>query len=338
MAEPVGLILSTVGLISLFTTCIELIDYFELSKTYEYDYEMACLKLSLLKSRLDTWGQTLQSGVGGSCQGQELGHQWPIECTVIHRSLQGIADIFGSAELLKDKYCLLPRKSRNRTTILLRSPQTPTAEKKGQRRILGGIRGISFVRRSTTWAIRDKQKFDNLISDLEFFISNLEAVSSRVHLTRHFSSETMEQTNQPNSTGNSADTTNPRDSYFGGLANTSTRRINASLSPAMMAHKQDSQQPTTELPNFTANGPSTSSSHTEEGYTWTVERMEGRSRVFYGTVGGAMLAPAPARQIVAFRVGVTTGDARVMGGTMSEDNFDTFFNGTVREASSSRHN
>src|SRR5215470_1787679 len=60
MAEPVGLILSTVGLVSLFTTCIELIDYFELSKTYEYDYEMACLKLSLLKSRLDTWGQMLQ--------------------------------------------------------------------------------------------------------------------------------------------------------------------------------------------------------------------------------------------------------------------------------------
>jgi hypothetical protein len=93
---------------SLFTTCIELIEYFELSRSREYDYEMACVKVSLLKSRLDTWGETLQGG--GS---QELRHYYPHGNMVICRNLQGIADIFGSAEGLKSKYLLILRKSRN---------------------------------------------------------------------------------------------------------------------------------------------------------------------------------------------------------------------------------
>ena len=314
-----GLVLSTVALVTLFNTCIDLIDYFELTKSYEYDYEMACLKLSLLKCRLDTWGHTLQSGVSGNCQqGQELAHQWPLECTVIQRSLQGITQIFGSAELLKDKYCLLPHKWRNKVAILVRSSNAPSTQPKHRRQILGGIRGLSFVRRSTTWAIRDKQKFDNLISDLDFFISNLEAVSLRFH------SQTMEQSK-------SGDTINPRASYSGELANKSARRTNALPSQAMMTQKRDSQQPT-------VNGSPTSYSCTQEGYTWSVDRMEDRSCVFYGTVGGAMLAPAPDGQVVEFRVGVTTGDARVMGGAMSADNFDRFFNGAIQEASSARHN
>jgi hypothetical protein len=320
MAEPAGLALGVVALASLFTTCIDLIDYFELSKSYEYDYEMACLKLSLLKSRLDAWGQTLQPGVGDSCQlDEELGCH---ESTVIRRSLQGIADILGSAELLKHKYYLSPRKSRNRMAVVIRRGHVPSVERKSQRQILSRIPSIPLVRRSTTWAIRDKQKFDNLISDLEFFISNLEAVSSRVHAPCYVASDMSEETTQPKAIGDSKDT-----SSSGELANQSARRTNPLPSAAVMAQNQDSQQPAIALPNFSATGSSTSHLRTAEGYTWSVDKMEDRSGVFYGTVGGATLAPAPAGQTVVFRVGMTTDDARVMGGAMSAENFDTFFNG-----------
>ena len=325
MAEAAGLALGIVALASLFTTCVELIDYFELSKSYEYDYMTACLKLSLLKSRLHTWGHALQPGAD-SCQlDEELGHQRSLEKEVIRRSLQGIADILGSAEALKDKYGLSSRKS----AVVVSGCRDPPVDRKSQRFLLSRIRGMSSVRRTTTWAIRDKQKFDNLISDLEFFISNLEVFWPCEHTL-----DMIDEANQPKSAAKSRNTTNSQASSSAGLSNQSVRRMNPlpSTSPAMMLEKQDSQQSAVESPTAIAKSPYTSRSVTEQRYKWSIDKMEDRSGAFFGTVGGATLAPAPVGQVVAFRVGLTTGDARVMGGAMSSDSFNTFFNSTARQA------
>lgn len=313
MAEAVGLTLGGVALASLFSTCIELLDYFELSKTYEYDYGVACLKLSLLQSRLDSWGQTRQ--------------QWLVENMVIRRSLQGIAGILGNVELLKDKYCLLPRESRNKIALLVHNGQTPSFQPKARRQVLRYIRGIriTFVRRSTTWAIRDKQKFDILIDDLEFFISNLEAISSQSQSARRFSSVSHSEMDGPSN----QDTTNIAACSSGDLANYATCKADTLLPPARM-NQSDGQWPATEvrpLPN--------SQTHSQEGYTWSVEEMQDRSGAFFGTTSGAQLAPAPAGQIVTFRVGIAKDDSRVMGGAMGAENFNAFFNGVARETSSS---
>jgi len=329
MAEPAGLALGIVALASLFTTCVELVDYFQLSKSYEYDYTTACLKLSLLKSRLHTWGHALQQGAD-SCQlDEELGHQRSLEGTLIRASLHGIADIIGSAESLKDKYGLSSRKS----AVVHSGRIDPPISRKSQCFGLSRIR-MSSVRRTTTWVIRDKQKFDNLINDLEFFISNLEVIWPCEYTSPSLASGMIEEANKPKSAADSRNTTNSQASSSAGLSNQRIRRMNPlpSMSPAMMLERQRSQHQAMKTPTVAAKSPYTSRSVTEQGYKWLVDKMEDRSGAFFGTVGGATLAPAPVGQVVAFRIGLTTDDARVMGGAMSSDSFDAFFNSAARQA------
>jgi len=337
MAEAAGLALGTVAVASLFRTCLELIDYFELSKSYEYDYEMACLKLSLLQSRLDTCRQTLQSGASDCCQQNHSGNQWGLECTVIRRSLQGIADILGSADLLKDKYCLLPRKSRNKLAIVKSGQPNSFTEPKGKIPYLSCRAGVklSYVRRSTSWAIRDKPKFDILIADLDFFISNLEAVSSRAQLASNIPYSAMnEKDNSPQFTSNSS---NAGSTSSGVYANQSCPRGSSTPSQPLMVQRQDYHRSALQVPSSTASSLSTTSrSLSIEGHQFIIQRMEDRSAAFLGTVDDAKMPPAPAGQVVNYQVGVTKDDSRVMGGTMTSANFDVFFNGPLRESSSSR--
>ncbi|KAL9089944.1 MAG: hypothetical protein Q9165_005473 [Trypethelium subeluteriae] len=310
MAEPVGLALGAVALASLFSTCVELMEYFELSKSYKYDYELACLKLSLLKARLDTWGQTVDVN-NRSQEDTDLREQWSSEQDVVRKSLQGIAGIFGDAEQLKSKYTVLPRRWKIKAS-LYRSGSSRAIQDKPRRRLLGYGCNISLVRRSTSWAIRDKGKFDILINDLDFFISNLEAVSFRLHTTSIISPEMSSKGSE---------------SQAAGGANRGAHRTSSRASRPIMVERKDSHQSMAEVCSETSDSQSKSSSRAEEGYTWYVGRMEDRSAVFYGNVDGAKLEPAPQGQVVSYRVEVTKDNARVMGGAMSSTDFNSFFNG-----------
>jgi Prion-inhibition and propagation len=183
MAEVAGLAFGTVALASLFSACVELIEYFELGRSFEYDYDLACLKLSLLKVRLDTCGKTLSI----DDESQELRQNWSKEQDVIVRSLLGIKNILGNAELLKDKYRLVPHKPNPLSTLLAALAKSSTVadhSSSGSSRPLNSSRRLLLFRRSTIWAIRDRQKFDALLSDLEFFISNLEHVVSPLMMAK----------------------------------------------------------------------------------------------------------------------------------------------------------
>ncbi|TAQ86909.1 hypothetical protein B7494_g4754 [Chlorociboria aeruginascens] len=311
MAEAAGLALSGVAIASLFTTCIELMEYFELCKSYEYDYKMACLKLSLLKSRLDFCRLTTQSR-GNSCQrSEELWYQSTPANGVIRQSLQGIADILNNAELLKDKYCLRARQSRNRIALSKRQIPTPASHHDGEASILDRFRSVrvTFIRRSTTWAIRDKQKFDVLIDDLGFFVSNLEAVSSLSSSTRRPSSEMDKANARQNTTLPSSPPASP--------------------GAPIMAKTQEGQQLATEV--------TTSSKSTIElGHEFIVERVADRAAVAHGSLGEATLPASPDGQGIRYRVVEATDDARVAGGAFSDKVADHFFNGPARIYSDSR--
>ena len=187
MAEAaVGLAFGTIALASLFSTCIDLLEFFELKKGYEDDYDLNCLKLSLLKSRLDSWGRDLRIIEVGH-EASPLRDRWAQEQETVMRSLLGIKNLLGNADLLRDKYELLPNRPPAFMSLLTvrtkpRPSSDPKTETPASRKL--GPRQRSFLRLSTTWAIRDKQKFDGLLSDLEFFISNLEHVIGRLAMSK----------------------------------------------------------------------------------------------------------------------------------------------------------
>jgi hypothetical protein len=305
MAEPVGLALGAVALASLFSTCVELMDYFELSRTFEYDYDKACLKLSLLKFRLDTWGgETLPSPpvspaalhTPKSYRARERCYWPPREKLLVQSSLQGIARIFGSADVLKSKYDLLPRKSLGANAATTRwGEQAAHLSRVFRRRACSSTRRVALIKRSTTWAIRDKNKFDCLIIDLEFFITNLEAVSTRLRIVTL--SPPIDMSDQTNIKA----------------ANQAVLRTAPHSSSAAMCQDTNPQKHATK-----ACG-SVSYSHSEGGCEWSVDTAEGHAKVHQGSVDGEKLNPAPAGQVVSFRVRVAKDHAIVLGGAISSD-------------------
>lgn len=329
MAEAVGLALGTVALASLFTTCIECMEYFELSKNYEYDYNLACLKLSLLKSRLGTWGQTL-----GICVGCHAGYEekrlhlkWHREEAVIESSLQGIVDIFGNANILEDKYRLVPRKLRKVNHGPSRIGEGPAQESGKVKRYLLPIRirGIALIRRSTIWAIRDKQKFDILIDDLDFLISNLEAISARTEPdSRMATGNSPAQNRQAIETDTPPPT--PKESSLdhrkllempGAIVNVD------STTPARA--EPTAQEISQQLPIggrfISSTTPGTSHSYTQVGYSFNASVVTQSAQAFQGPLEGATFIPAPAGQNISFTAGLASGNARLQQGTMTTEQY-----------------
>ena len=179
MADVSGLILGTIALASLFKTCIELFDYFELGKNYAYDYQLACTKIALLKARLLTWGLLLRIEEPGE-EHSALRQHWGDEHEVIGRSLFGIKAIFENASILAEKYRLTARRPRPFKSII--HPRGKEQQSVEDDTILTKASATSwaFLGKRTVWAIHDKQKFEQFIQDLSFLIENLEKVTERL--------------------------------------------------------------------------------------------------------------------------------------------------------------
>ena len=160
-AEAAGLAMGVITIASLFTTCIELLDYFELGKNYLYDYELACAKVNLLHKRLSTWGcETRIKDLDDeySSFGELPKHD------AVKNSLLNLRAILSNTENLRKKYDLRPASQAK-------------SESKKQARSERWADWSLQLRRRTTWSIRDRAKFDRFIDDISFLIENLEKVN-----------------------------------------------------------------------------------------------------------------------------------------------------------------
>ncbi|KAM0715092.1 hypothetical protein Q7P37_009557 [Cladosporium fusiforme] len=166
MAEAAGLAVGAIALASLFTTCIELLDYFELGQRYEDDYDLACTKINLLQARLSTWGQVTQI--------QEPGREHPSlrdpsNRIAVSSSLITLRTILSNTDDLRKKYEFFQEKHGFAKRPC--RPQRPA------------FLSLS-LRRRTTWSIRDKGKFDRFIVDMNFLVENIEKVTECTTRTR----------------------------------------------------------------------------------------------------------------------------------------------------------
>jgi hypothetical protein len=160
-AEAAGLAMGVITIASLFTTCIELLDYFELGKNYLYDYELACAKVNLLHKRLSNWGCATRI--------QDLSDEYSsfselAKHDAVKNSLLKLSAILSNTEGLRKKYDLRP------------VSQAISGTKKQSRSERWADWSLQ-LRRRTTWSIRDRAKFDRFIDDISFLIDNLEKVN-----------------------------------------------------------------------------------------------------------------------------------------------------------------
>ena len=174
-----------IGIISLWKTCVEIFDVVDSGRKHGMDYEILRVKLEVERIRLVTWGDA----VGLS----KVEHDRPslharlnqdhIRDAVL-RLLGCIQHVFENAERLQDSYGL--------------RPLTPTPDHTNEeghqthsQLILGPIFKRSYktlrelakhrqhgtpLHKKTTWAIHNKKKFGEMVSEIKGFNDNLESL------------------------------------------------------------------------------------------------------------------------------------------------------------------
>jgi hypothetical protein len=173
--EAAGLAIGGLGLASLFQTCIDFINYFQVARNLVYDHELATTKIGLLEARLRRWGshmQVLHPGQEDGC----LRERWSEEGDIVARSLKGVAEILGNTSQLTEKYGFYKKRALTWHSLPLFTRRVVRKKEPVKHSIQ---HTISFCKQ-VSWAIRDKRKFDSFILELDFFVTNLEKVGRRL--------------------------------------------------------------------------------------------------------------------------------------------------------------
>jgi hypothetical protein len=185
MAEAAGLVIGAVSLAGLFTTCIDCMEYVSLGVNYAEDHEIALVKLLLLKARLIAWGEYVRAAHPGE-ELEALRRNWARESDVVGKSLVGIKRLFEKSDALQSAYGLERVDERGGAVAVAvasaaqASPGLVEIERAFESSVVARKAQTSFWKKAT-WAVHNKHKFDDLLSNLTFYIDNLEKLSDRLH-------------------------------------------------------------------------------------------------------------------------------------------------------------
>ena len=172
-----------VGLFSLFSTCVECFEYFEAARGFPVDYEQLLTKLELQKIRLLAWGDAV-GVLGTDSEDRALQVR---DIPVIEKTLRQIKSLLLDANDLRRKYGV----TESAVHTSEGSPVDQALQSNEVVQTSGLVRERSFLSvhsrfwtkykskprpkpiARTIWAIRDKTKFEDLITILKGFIDDL---------------------------------------------------------------------------------------------------------------------------------------------------------------------
>lgn len=224
MAEAAGLALGAVAFASLFSTCIECLDYLSQARTCSRDVRVAVTKLDLLQQRIKVWSKVIS--LRDSCEDNALLLDKTLEGGLMTEALNIMTGIIDTLRALCMKYhenrdrllslspfcdaacsrpCahghplnpVLASARSSHTSISLSSPCCDSTDSGSSRVDLkpltlkdksgphpsASISSLSKLRLKVSWALSDRQKFNGLISDLDFLVSNLERLSDTIPMS-----------------------------------------------------------------------------------------------------------------------------------------------------------
>jgi len=197
MAEPLGLAMSGVALAGLFSTCIEIVEYFEQGKNFAKDFQLALTKVSLMKRRLSQWGTTMSIDSPGA-EAKDFRDRWPAESGVIMESLMGIRDILVNTTHMCRRYRCSSKEQQDpaawlewkidggagcgRNILKATSPLSVTLYRN---------ESLETLRLKTLWVIKDKKRFQALITDFDFLLGNLEKIGERLQKEKTMANRTI---------------------------------------------------------------------------------------------------------------------------------------------------
>ncbi|KAL8672427.1 MAG: hypothetical protein Q9168_003105 [Polycauliona sp. 1 TL-2023] len=189
--EPVGISIGAVGLISLLSTCVECFEYIDAAKTCGRDLELLTTKFAIEKARLLIWGESV-----GLCfmnptaaNKVESTHVRPI----VEQILNCIHMLLEDTNALTARYGLKPTYGDVSSSSLAVTASPESAQSVGLplrlkasylqfvSRITQNHKNTSTTKK-TRWAVRDRNKFMNLVEDIRQLINGLEAITDSVDM------------------------------------------------------------------------------------------------------------------------------------------------------------
>lgn len=190
--EAFGLAISAMTLASLFVDCIECLELIEQAQTSEKGFATQMCKVNIIKRQFMVWGESI--GLLSPDEGRDdvldqiEGHQ------EIKDVLQQIIVMLKDADKLKMKYGV----EIDNTSQGKQLPHIEVTERKKnilKNPIIDFINRFTKNQRKhtiatrTRWAVRDSKKFQDLVADLDWFVSKLITVevSKNTHIRREIS-------------------------------------------------------------------------------------------------------------------------------------------------------
>lgn len=211
--EAAGLALGSVALAGLFSSCIDVLEYLDTGRHWTRDIHITFTKLGLIKQRLHQWGAAL--AITSVSDGQPLlpkateQEEW-----LISDSLWGIYDLLHATSQLCTKHgcgrdslphwlvqggsngvCWNDSQDSGVSLDSLDDVVKPGKRSPENRDAGSPSLGLKTLRLRVVWAVVDKGRFNTLIAELDFLVSNLERLSERASMpsSRASSSEPEER-------------------------------------------------------------------------------------------------------------------------------------------------
>lgn len=171
--DPLGTVL---GLVSMFSVCLEYFQYFKSVQSFSSDLELLILKLDIEHERMRAWGDA--NGILKTAgKRRNPGLDLPPTNDLIIRTLSSILSLFRDSKKLQELYGLqqMGGSYPEATNTKLLGTSGSRSSRKPYLRIsrATGSRNKTSVLLKTRWAIYDKAKFTVLISDIKYLIDKL---------------------------------------------------------------------------------------------------------------------------------------------------------------------
>lgn len=184
MGEVVGIAL---GSITLFSTLIDLVDFFQEARFFSEDVEIVFTKITVMKERLDQWTRMISVDSLGQETAKALDTRLPQE-----NDIQGC--LYRMRTILEHtvRTCYRYRRRQKPTTHAKQAlarlrqryapshPPSQAAEALPSELSQPRTHKPVPLRLKFLWVLADKKKLQKLMSDLDFLLNNLEKVTENL--------------------------------------------------------------------------------------------------------------------------------------------------------------
>ncbi|KAK0705675.1 hypothetical protein B0H67DRAFT_558231 [Lasiosphaeris hirsuta] len=181
MAEVAGLAFGAIGIVSLFSACVECFDVFVRARGFSDDFDLLCMQLSLQQIRLVCWGEALGliPNHDGKTVPKDGAFSHPRVVPAVEASLNHLRNLLSKADVITGRYS--PGDGiKGSPDEPASSPRAMTIFRDGFERFMARIKKNQKQQSAwkvTRWSVHDHERFRALITTIRELLDDLESIT-----------------------------------------------------------------------------------------------------------------------------------------------------------------